>query len=290
MSVRERDPLTGYETTGHVWNGITELNTHVPRAVWFFIIVTHLYALVAWVLLPTWPLGSTYTKGLLGADQHARLEEQVENAVATRAVWADRITAEPFDAIRADAELMRAVEATAPALFGDNCAVCHGAEAAGGPGYPSLVDDAWLWGGDDETIMETLRVGINSPHPDTRIGQMLAFGRDDILSRDEIRTTIAYVHSLSGAEIADDVREEGATLFVDNCESCHGEDGKGLTDLGAPNLTDDFWIYGNSDEALFRTIYGGRQGWMPAWESRLTLAERKILTIHIRDLANEAAQ
>ncbi|MEX2518257.1 MAG: cytochrome-c oxidase, cbb3-type subunit III [Paracoccaceae bacterium] len=290
MSVRERDPVTGYETTGHVWNGIKELNTHVPRAVWFFIIVTHLYALVAWVLLPTWPLGETYTKGLLGADQRERLETQVANAQASRAVWTDRITAEPLDAIRADADLMRAVEATAPALFGDNCEACHGANAEGGPGYPSLVDSAWLWGGDDETVMETLRVGINSPHPDTRIAQMLAFGRDGILSRDEIRTVSAYVLSLSGGEITEDAREEGATLFVDNCESCHGEDAKGLTDVGAPDLTDDFWIYGKSDEALFRTIHGGRYGWMPAWEDRLTLAERKMLAIHIRNLAEGAAR
>ena len=85
---------------------------------------------------------------------------------------------------------MRVVDETAPALFGDNCAVCHGADAAGGPGFPSLVDDAWLWGGDADTIMETLRVGINAAHPETRVAQMLAFGRDGILTRDEIRTVV----------------------------------------------------------------------------------------------------
>ena len=69
MSVEERDPLTGHQTTGHEWNGITELNTRVPRAVWFFIIVTHIWALVYWVLMPAWPLVNTYTEGLLGVDQ-----------------------------------------------------------------------------------------------------------------------------------------------------------------------------------------------------------------------------
>ena len=92
-----------------------------------------------------------------------------------------------IDEIRADPELMRVVDATAPALFGDNCAACHGPQAAGGPGFPSLVDSAWLWGGGSDDIMETLRVGINSPHPETRISQMPAFGYEGILTRDEIR-------------------------------------------------------------------------------------------------------
>ena len=69
MAVEERDPHTGYMTTGHEWNGIKELNTPVPRAVYFFLIVTALFAVVYWVLMPAWPLGLTYTKGLLGIDQ-----------------------------------------------------------------------------------------------------------------------------------------------------------------------------------------------------------------------------
>ena len=86
MSVKDRDPLTGHQTTGHEWNGITELNTRVPRAVWFFIIVTHVWALVYWVLMPAWPLLNTYTKGLLGVDQQDRVEQQVSAANADRAV------------------------------------------------------------------------------------------------------------------------------------------------------------------------------------------------------------
>ena len=113
---------------------------------------------------------------------------------------------------------------------------------------------------------------------------MLAFGRDGVLTRDDIRTLVGYVRSLSGADAPEEVRAAGAQLFADNCASCHGSDGGGSTELGAPDLTDAFWIYGGGDAAIFETIFHGRQGWMPAWENRMGLAERKILTIYIQDL------
>lgn len=292
MSVKERDPLTGHQTTGHEWNGITELNTHVPRAVWFFIIVTHLWVLIYWVLMPAWPLVNTYPRGLLGIDQKEQVEQRVAAADAVRGVWADQIAALSLDQIQGDQVLMSHVDQTAPAIFGDNCAACHGSRAEGGPGYPSLVDDAWLWGGADATILETLRVGINAPHPDTRYAEMLAFGRNGILARNHIRVTADYVQSLAGLDSGASPKrlEEGATLFADNCASCHGEDGTGMQDLGAPNLADTHWIYGGSDQTLFATIYGGRKGWMPAWENRLTEAQRKMLAIYITSLPDEDAE
>jgi cytochrome c oxidase cbb3-type subunit III len=288
MSVKDRDPLTGHSTTHHEWNGITELNTRVPRVIWWFIGVTHLYALIAWILLPAFPLGTTYTKGLLGLDMHEQVEERVAAANAARSVWADPIANLPFAEIRSDPRLMRAVKETGPALFGDNCAACHGPQGRGGPGFPNLTDDAWLWGGDPDTILETLRVGINTDHPDTRVAQMLAFGRDGILSRDQVRLATDYVRSLSGAEIDPAMAEEGRTLFADNCASCHGEDGTGLVELGAPDLTDDFWIYGGDPETLFESIHDGRQGWMPSWEGRLEPTELKILTLHVLGLEGSA--
>lgn len=290
MSVKERDPLTGHQTTGHEWNGITELNTRVPRAVWFFIIVTHIWALVVWILLPTWPLVTTYTKGILGLDQHQEVEEKIVAANMARSDWTDRVASLSFDEIQDDAQLMARVNGTAGQIFGDNCAGCHGQDAAGGPGFPSLIDDAWLWGGDADTIMETLRVGINSPHLDTRYAQMLAFGRDGLLDFNEIRVVADYVQSLSGADISAERKAAGAELFMDNCASCHGDDGAGVMELGAPNLTDDVWIYGGDDDTLYETIRNGRQGWMPAWERRLTETERKMLTVYVLNLGKEAQQ
>ena len=289
MSVKARDPLTGHQTTGHEWNGITELNTRVPRVIWLSIAVTLVYALIAWILLPTWPLVTTYTKGILGIDQQERVERLVRDAAMERTVWTEEIAEKSFEDIRSDAMLMNIVGSTGPALFGNNCAACHGADASGGPGFPSLVGDAWLWGGDPETIMETLRVGINSTHPDTRVAQMPAFG-DGILSRDDVRIVADYVQSLSG-EVGDPDRiATGAELFTENCASCHGERGEGMTETGAPNLMDDFWIYGGDDDRLFETIHDGRQGWMPTWEDRLSLVDRKILTLYLLDLHEEGSE
>lgn len=289
MSVKERDPLTGHQTTGHEWNGIKELNTRVPRVVWFFIIVTHIWAVAAWIFLPTWPLVTTYTKGILGVDQQQVVEEKIIAATAARSDWTDRVSALSNAQILSDPELMVRVNSTAHQLFGDNCAGCHGQKANGGPGFPSLVDTAWLWGGDPDTIMETLRVGINSDHPDTRYAQMLAFGREGILSRDDIRTVAKYVQSLSGTKVPADQIAAGAEIFTDNCASCHGDTGAGNRDVGAPNLTDNFWIYGGDDVSLFHTIYEGRQGWMPAWDTRLTTLDRKILTVYLQNLGQAGA-
>ncbi|AUH32680.1 cytochrome-c oxidase, cbb3-type subunit III [Paracoccus tegillarcae] len=290
MSVKERDPLTGHQTTGHEWNGITELNTPVPQVIWISIAVTTIVSFVMWILLPTWPLVSTYTKGILGVNQRAEVEAAVIEANQERSDWATQINDLPTDQILADPDLAMRVRNTGHQLFGDNCAACHGTDAGGGPGFPSLTDSAWLWGGDHDAIMETLRVGISSDHPDTRFAQMLAFGRDGILSRDEVRAVAAYVRSLSGASAPAAQLEEGEILFADNCSSCHAEDGTGDITQGAPNLTDDFWIYGGSSAALFQTIYGGRQGWMPAWETRLTETERKILAVYVQDLGLKAAE
>ena len=289
MSVKERDPLTGHETTGHEWDGITELNTRVPRAIWWAIGITHVWALVMWILMPTWPLINTYTKGILGIDQQDRVEEEVRELRLSRADWVEAIEERSFDQIRADPQLMDIVSKTGPVLFADNCSGCHGAEAQGGPGFPSLTDLDWLWGGEDETIMETLRVGINAPHPETRVSQMMAFGRDGILTREEVRTVVDYIISLSAQTDVDPVRlAEGAGIFADSCAACHGEDAKGLREMGAPDLTDDVWLYGGDADSLFHTVHDGRQGWMPAWEERMSLADRKIMTLYLQQLAGRA--
>ena len=178
-------------TTGHEWNGIKELNTPVPRPVYFFLIVTALFAVVYWVLMPAWPLGVTYTKGLLGIDQRNIVTESVKQAALERGVWTKRIEAESFKEIQADPRLMDMVRQTGRTLFGDNCAACHGRNAQGGHGFPNLTTASWLWGGDPESIAETIRVGINSAHPQTRTSQMMAFGRDQMLKKDEVDNVVA---------------------------------------------------------------------------------------------------
>lgn len=285
MDIGKRDPITGRVTTGHEWNGIEELDTPIPRVVLFFLAVTTLFAIGYWIAMPAWPLWSTYTKGLLGVDQREIVARQVEEARQQRAPWVDKIATMDFAAIQADPDLMGRVQLAGRTLFEDNCAACHGVKATGGPGFPNLSAKSWLWGGEPDKIAETIRVGINSTNEDTRISQMTAFGRDGVLDATQISNVVAYVRSLSGLG-SDDPAEApaiaaGKEVFAANCVSCHGDDAKGKQDMGAPDLTDKYWIYGGDLDTVFTTVYSGRQGHMPHWGTRLSDVDIKILALYV---------
>lgn len=291
MAEERHDPETGRKTTGHEWNGIEELETPIPRVVLFFLFATTLIAIGYWILMPAWPLGMTYTKGLLGIDQRAVVTRQVEDAAAARAPWTDRIAKASLDEIAADPDLMRHVRETGRTLFIDNCAACHGTRGTGGPGFPNLAARAWLWGGEPETIHETIRVGINAAHPETRVSQMMAFGRDGTLEREQVRAVAAYVRSLSDLPMSTGHQaliEIGKEVFSANCAACHGEDATGSTELGAPNLADETWIYGSDAQTVFATVYSGRQGLMPNWEGRLSPVDMKLLALYVGTLGKDA--
>lgn len=288
MSLGERDKVTGEMTTGHEWNGIKELNTPVPRLVYFFLITMGGFAILWTVLMPSWPGINGYFHGLLGADQHTAVIESIEEAQADRASWTGRIDSEDFAAIQADEELMAIVRQTGSALFGDNCAACHGTTAEGGPGFPNLIAAPIMWGDDPEIVAETIRVGINGTSLETRYAQMLAFGRDQMLERSDIDAVVAYVETLSKPDLAATTDAAtlatGTELFAANCAGCHGEDASGMTDTGAPNLTDGYWTYGSGRASIRHSIYYGRNGTMPSWEDRLSLTEIKLLTLYVLDL------
>jgi cytochrome c oxidase cbb3-type subunit III len=181
---------------------------------------------------------------------------------------------------------MAIVRETGHTLFGNDCAACHGLDAKGQPGFPNLTTSSWLWGGKPEDIFTTIRVGINSAHKDSRTSQMPAFGHDQMLPRADVFKVASYVYSLSNPgskEIDPKDVEAGQKIFAANCVACHGNDAKGNTELGAPNLTDKFWIYGGDLETIDTTIWGGRQGHMPTWEGRLSELDRKILTLYLLD-------
>jgi cytochrome c oxidase cbb3-type subunit 3 len=289
MSVSERDPHSGHMTTGHEWNGIKELNTPVPRPVWFFLIVTALFAVGYWILMPAWPLGHTYTRGLLGADQRKAVAQGLAQADAGRSGWEARILTLPYDRILADPALMTIVRDDGHRLFGDNCAACHGIDARGGKGFPNLTDSDWLWGGAPDTIARTIQFGVNSSKsPQTRVSQMPAFGRDKLLDNDSILAVADYVRSLSGSARGASAASiaKGKTVFAANCVACHGPDARGNQTLGVPNLTDRIWLYGGDAQTVYTSIYEGRQGEMPAWEGRLSPLERKVLTVYVLDKAN----
>jgi cytochrome c oxidase cbb3-type subunit 3 len=288
MAVGERDRISGHMTTGHEWNGILELNSPVPKPVWIALTLTFLFALGYWLLMPAWPLGGSYTKGLLGIDQRQVVTRQVGEAARARSAWTGRIAAMDFNAIRADPALMANIREDGRRLFGDNCAACHGVAATGGEGFPNLTDHDWLWGGDPATVTRTISGGVNAPQAGTRTSQMLAFGRDGMLDFRAIDNVAHYVLALSDPAQRTRANEAairaGGTVFAANCASCHGANGRGNPALGAPNLADHVWIYGDGDLAsIYTTIDRGRQGQMPAWAGRLSPLEIKILTLYVLD-------
>ncbi|MGR9188229.1 cytochrome-c oxidase, cbb3-type subunit III [Rhizobium leguminosarum] len=287
MAIEEVDPVTGRKTTGHIWNGIKELDTPVPRGVLLFLIITHLFAALWWILYPTWPLGSTYTRGLIGTSQKQAVERKIIEADASRAPWIEKIEISSFDEIRADEKLMEKVASSGHQLFGDNCAACHGRDGKGGRDFPDLTDDDWLWGGGPEKIVQTMTVGVNTTHSQSRVSQMPAFGTDEMLNRKQVSDVAAYVYSLSNTSTKSVDASQiaaGRQVFMASCVACHGEDAKGKQDVGAPNLTDGRWIYGGGIERIVQSIHGGRQGHMPTWDERLSPAEIKILALYVNKL------
>src|SRR5690606_16179684 len=144
-------------------------------------------------------------------------------------------------------------------LFGDNCAACHGINATGGAGFPNLTDRAWLRGGDPATIAHTSDVGGSSPaRPATRISQMLAYGRDGILDNDAVLAVANYVKSLSDPAWANGKAatiSKGQAIFAANCTVCHGPDGHGIQQLGAPDLADNHWLYGGDIDDIYQSIH-----------------------------------
>ena len=121
---------------------------------------------------------------------------------------------------------------------------------------------------------------------------MMAFGRDQLLKKDEVDSVVAFVRSLSDAAVAKDAPAAkiaaGKAVFAANCVPCHGDDARGKSDLGAPDLTDRFWIYGGDSASVTNTVWGGRQGQMPSWEGRLSLVDRRILALYLVDLRRVA--
>lgn len=287
MNRPERDPVTGQITTGHEWNGIKELNSPVPRIVFAALLLGAIYLVISTILLPAWPGITGYTRGLLGIDQRDIVTREVEQARMERAEWTAAIDAQPLEASLADPALMDIVRETGRTLFGDNCAACHGTEGTGGPGFPNIAEAPLMWGEGLDTLHETIRVGINSTHPETRFAQMLAFGRDGMLPRGDIVALTGYVLSLSdpGTVEPDPAVEE---TFAFNCASCHGDDARGVTDFGAPDLTDPHWTFGGSRDAVFSSIFNGRAGHMPHWEDRLSGTETRLLALFVHDMRTQA--
>jgi len=280
---KQIDELSGVSTTGHEWDGIKELNNPLPRWwVWTF------YATIAWALAytiayPAWPMLTSATKGVLGYSSRNDVKNELAAAQAARGDHAAAIAAKPIGEILADEKLRTFAISAGAAAFKVNCVQCHGSGAAGSVGYPNLNDDEWLWGGKPEEILTSIAHGIRfADDPGTRFSEMPAFG--GVLERRQIAEVSAYVVSLSGTPSNAALAEAGKTLFADNCAACHGDAGKGMRDLGSPDLTDAIWLRGSDEAAIAAQIAAPRHGVMPAWSARLGETTVKELTVYVHSL------
>ncbi len=283
------DKVTGTTTTGHEWDGIKELNTPLPR--WWIITfyACIVWAVGYWIVYPAWPLVSGYTSGVLHYSSRADVAVELANLEKMRGEKMVTLGAASLADIEKDPALLALARARGKAVFGDNCAPCHGSGAAGAKGFPNLNDDDWLWGGTLDQIMQTIQFGARSGHPKTHDSAMLAFGKQGMLKSDEIVTVANYVRSLSGLPTRPGYdAAAGAKIFADNCVACHGEAGKGNQEVGAPNLTDKIWLYGSDESTIIETITNGRSGVMPAWTGRLDPATIKAMAVYVHSLGRRS--
>lgn len=275
------------ETTGHVWDeDLKEFNNPLPRWwIWTF------YATIIWgigytIAYPAWPLINGATRGVLGYSTRTEVAAEIDRFEAMNADVKAELAAIPIEEIPNNEAIYNYAIQSGRATFASYCSQCHGSGANGieeGNGYPNLLDDDWLWGGDLASIAYTVTHGIrNEDDPDARYSQMPAFG-DDYLSDDEITNVVAYVMSLSGLQGSGNVAE-GETVFMDNCTACHGENAQGDIDQGAPNLADAIWLHGSSEAAIESSVRRGPFGVMPNWNARLDEAEIKAVAAYVHQL------
>ena len=274
-----------HSTTGHSWDEISEYNIPAPRwwlIVWFICII---WAFIYWFFYPTWPTISGNSKGSLQWSKFSQLKEVQQKIDEKKQQYLQQINSSSFQEIEQNQQLMQFVLNAGKSAFYENCSACHGSGHQGGYGYPNLNDDDWLWGGKVEDIYQTLLYGIRSGHEKARANQMPSFGLDGVLKSNEIKDVASFVRSLSGLE---KTNENGAKIFANNCIACHGSDGKGNQQLGAPNLTDKIWLYSSDASEVYKTIYYSRAGVMPFWQGRLDDNTIKILALYIHSLGGGA--
>ncbi len=277
------DEHTGTETTRHEWDDIQELDTPMPR--WW---INIMYMTIVWsigyvILMPAIPLLNGYTKGVLDFSDRDRVAVAVEQMHADRSARSQELSNSSINEIIGDDGLYEFAVQQGKTLFGDNCETCHGAGGQGVVGYPNLNDQVWIWGGSFDDIKYSITYGIRAEHDDTRFGSMAAYGRDEILEPAQINDLVQHVLNISGQQADGVSAKRGATLFAENCSSCHGVEGKGTRENGAPNLTDTDWLYGGSAEVIHETIFNGRNGVMPNWNERLSADQIMALSVYVHN-------
>ena len=257
-------------TTGHVWDGdLKEMNNPLPKWWVYLFVITVVFALVYGLLYPTFGK----FQGVLGwssTGQHTAEVAKVEAAIAP--IYARFKDMTP-QAIAADSQ----ANAIGERLFMNYCAQCHGSDARGARGFPNLTDNDWLGGGSPEVIQTVIANGRNGVMPP----MAAALGGPE-----DVRNVAHYVLSLSNTP-HDPVRAvQGKAKFA-TCAACHGADGKGLSAIGAPNLTDGIWLHGWGEEAIVRAVNNGINNAMPGQAALLNPDQINVLAAYVWGMSNK---
>jgi len=263
---RRGDSFEG--TTGHVWDSdLAELNNPLPRWWLWLFIITVVFGLAYLALYP----GLGNYRGTLNWSSASQYREQVRVSEAQLARTFAPFAQQPVEALARNPDAVR----VGRNLFLNNCAGCHGSDARGAPGFPDLTDRDWLWGGTPAAIVETISHGRQGVMP----GWREALGGDS-----GVEDMLAYVLSLSGRSVPAGDAASARGKFQLICSVCHGPEGRGNQQLGAPNLTDAIWLYGGSVDAVRASIASGRQGQMPAFAQRLGDTRVHLLAAYVLSL------
>ncbi|WP_407297181.1 cytochrome-c oxidase, cbb3-type subunit III [Stutzerimonas zhaodongensis] len=265
------------ETVGHTYDGIEEYDNPLPRW-WFFLFIgTVVFALGYLALYP----GLGNWKGVLpgyegGWTQVKEWQREMDKADEQYGPLYAKFASMPVEQVAQDPQALK----MGGRLFASNCSVCHGSDAKGAYGFPNLTDDDWIWGGAPETIKTTIMGGRQAAMPAWL----------DVIGEEGIRNVAGYVRSLSGRDIPEGIAsdiEQGQKIFAANCVACHGPEGKGTQAMGAPNLTDNVWLYGSSFAQIQQTLRYGRNGRMPAQEHILGNDKVHLLAAYVYSLSQQ---
>lgn len=256
------------QTIGHDFDGIEELDNPLPRWWLYLYLGTAIWGVLYLLAYP----GLGNFAGLLGWTQRGQYEAEIRHAQETYDPMYAALAALPFEQRSRDERALR----IGGRLFANNCATCHGADGRGGAGFPDLTDQDWLFGGDEAAIEKSILDGRTAIMPPFAA----AVGGES-----GVPEVVAYVRSLSGKQVDPVAAEAGKIRYMQICVACHGVDGRGLQALGSPNLTDDIWLYGGSEEAIAEGLYNGRNGKMPAHRAILGPERTKILAAYVKSLS-----
>ena len=284
--MKKPDKTDNVPTTGHEWDGIQEFDNPMPKW-WLYTF----YACIIWgigyaIAMPAWPLISSATPGVLGYSTRQNAHAEIAAQELANAGINTELETTDLISISEDRELMSYAKNAGASVFRTWCAQCHGSGAAGvqANGYPNLLDDDWLWGGDEDAIYQTIAHGVrNEIDEDARFSEMPNFG--EFLEADEIDAVTNFVISLSGGTAPNsDSISFGSEIYAENCSACHGEAGQGDRDQGAPKLDDAIWLFGGSFNEIKAQITKSRNGVMPNWQGRLTEAEMRAVALYVHSL------